>query len=695
MAATIRRLDEAVVNRIAAGEVIQRPANAIKEMIENCLDAGSTSIHVTVKEGGLKLIQIQDNGSGIQKNDMEIVCERFTTSKLATFEDLNNINTYGFRGEALASISHVAHVTITSRTKDSKCAFRGQYSDGKLKDSVKPSAGNFGTQIMVEDLFYNVATRRRTLKNPSDEYSRIVDVVSRYAVHNSAVGFSLKKHGTPSADVKTSPNASITDNIRIIYSAAIAKELLEVEDEDKRLGMKVKGYITNANYSMKKGIFLLFINERLVECSQLYKAIDTVYSTYLPKGSSPFLYLSLQIASQNIDVNVHPTKYEVHFLHEEQVIERIQKCVEQRLLGCNSSRTFYTQSLITLPKAGQVDNPSTNSQTEEKATGSSETREYAYNIVRTDHTERKLDEYLQKPVSSLSPDVVECQPIADDAGGAQVASSEGKRGMEEKRLPSVSATGSRHKVTLTSVLSLQRESEASAHHRLREMLKEHTFVGCVNRSFSLLQYQTSLYLVNNKNLTQELFYQIMLYDFGNFGTLKLSEKTSIKELALLALQLPECGWTPQDGDKQDIAQYACQFLLAKAAMLSEYFSLEIDKEGNLCTLPLLLDGYIPELERVPLFLVRLVTEVNWEDEKNCFKDICTETSMFYAMQKEILPIPKSQRVTGEEQEWKKCVENVLFPAMRRSLLPSEERAKDGSFLEIASLPNLYKVFERC
>ncbi|ELK33342.1 DNA mismatch repair protein Mlh1 [Myotis davidii] len=193
VAGVIRRLDETVVNRIAAGEVIQRPANAIKEMIENCLDAKCTSIQVVVKEGGLKLIQIQDNGTGIRKEDLDIVCERFTTSKLQSFEDLANISTYGFRGEALASISHVAHVTITTKTADGKCAYRASYSDGKLKAPPKPCAGNQGTQITVEDLFYNISTRRKALKNPSEEYGKILEVVGRYSIHNSGISFSVKK----------------------------------------------------------------------------------------------------------------------------------------------------------------------------------------------------------------------------------------------------------------------------------------------------------------------------------------------------------------------------------------------------------------------------------------------------------------------------------------------------------------------
>ncbi|XP_051624554.1 DNA mismatch repair protein Mlh1 isoform X2 [Manacus candei] len=260
MAGVIRRLDEAVVNRIAAGEVIQRPANAIKEMIENCLDAKSTSIQVIVKEGGLKLIQVQDNGCGIRKEDLNIVCERFTTSKLQKFEDLANISTYGFRGEALASISHVAHVTVTTKTADAKCAFRATYSDGKIKAPPKPCAGNQGTQITVEDLFYNVNTRRKALKNPNEEYAKILEVVSRYAIHNSGISFSVKKQGDTVSDVRTLSNASTVDNIRSIFGNAVSRELIEVGCEDANLAFKMKGYITNANYSVKKCIFLLFIN---------------------------------------------------------------------------------------------------------------------------------------------------------------------------------------------------------------------------------------------------------------------------------------------------------------------------------------------------------------------------------------------------------------------------------------------------
>ncbi|KAL0273065.1 UNVERIFIED_CONTAM: hypothetical protein PYX00_005828 [Menopon gallinae] len=262
---SIKKLDDVVINRIAAGEVIQRPANAIKELLENSLDAKSTNIQITAKQGGLKFLQIQDNGTGIRKEDMGIVCERFTTSKLKTFEDLSGIATYGFRGEALASISHVAHLTIVTKTADSPIGYKASYEDGKLKGPPKAYATTDGTFITVEDLFYNIPTRRKALRSPNEEYAKIVDVVGKYAVHNHRVGFALKKQGELTSDIKTTPNSTVTDNIRLIFGNAVAKDLLEIKSSDDVLKCELTGQISNVNYSNKKLIFLLFINNRLVD----------------------------------------------------------------------------------------------------------------------------------------------------------------------------------------------------------------------------------------------------------------------------------------------------------------------------------------------------------------------------------------------------------------------------------------------
>jgi len=295
-----------VVNRIAAGEILHRPVNAVKELIENSLDAGSTSIKIVCSDGGLKLLQIQDNGHGISKEDLPLVCERFATSKLRTYEDLRSISTFGFRGEALASISHVSLITIVSMTSAQSHAYRAIYLDGKLippksnqSAEPKPVAGTVGTQITVENLFYNSLARRKALRSPNEEYQKIVDLVTRYAVHNARINFVCKKLGESEASIFTSPIATVIDNIRALYGKSIADELLPlITAEDQSYKFSFKALITHANYNVKRSIFILFINNRLVESSPIRKAIDNVYSNYLPRGTHPFVYISLQCAPE-------------------------------------------------------------------------------------------------------------------------------------------------------------------------------------------------------------------------------------------------------------------------------------------------------------------------------------------------------------------------------------------------------------
>ncbi|KAM4657857.1 DNA mismatch repair protein Mlh1 isoform 3-T3 [Amazona ochrocephala] len=696
-AGIIRRLDEAVVNRIAAGEVIQRPANAVKEMIENCLDAKCTSIHVIVKEGGLKLIQVQDNGCGIRKEDLTIVCERFTTSKLQTFEDLASISTYGFRGEALASISHVAHVTVTTKTADAKCAYRATYSDGKIKAPPKPCAGNQGTQITVEDLFYNVLTRRKALKNQAEEYAKILEVCgSKVKLCQMLEPYQMPQQWTTS---------------------------------DPSLGM--------------------LLADRLVESAALRKAIETVYAAYLPKGTHPFLYLSLEIAPQNVDVNVHPTKHEVHFLHEDSILERVQQQIESRLLGSNSSRMYFTQTL--LPGAdcssSEVVKPAANSSAVPKGTSD---KAYAHQMVRTDSREQKLDAFLQPGNNPLStapreaPAQGSARPMEGAAGpqdaemadvsalvqtAARVQDTAVPGGLRDsghlspKAAPprkrpredadvemeeddsrkdmTAACTPRRRIINLTSVLTLQEEISSQAHARLQEMLRDHSFVGCVSPQWALAQYQTKLYLLNTTKLSQELFYQILIYDFANFGVLRLSEPAPVYELSMLALEDPDSGWTEEDGPKEGLAEYIVEFLKKKTEMLKEYFSLEIDEEGNLIGLPLLIDSYVPPLEGLPMFILRLATEVNWDEEKPCFESLSKELALFYSIRKQYVTDeanPTNSQTDSSDSgstKWKWTVEHVLYKAFRTHLLPPKHFAEDGSILQLANLPDLYKVFERC
>nr|CAB3263866.1 DNA mismatch repair protein Mlh1-like [Phallusia mammillata] len=702
----IKRLDETVVNRIAAGEVIQRPANAIKEMIENSLDAGSTSITVAIKSGGLKMIQISDNGHGIRKEDLEIVCERFTTSKLKEFTDLRSITTFGFRGEALASISHVAHLSISSKTQGSQCGYKASYVDGKLKDQPRPTASNDGTQITVEDLFYNVLTRRKAFRSASEEHQRIADVITRYAIHNSGKSFTLRKSDNDTSSgvtVRTQLGASALDNIRALFGSNIANEIIHVEHENETLHLRIKGYISNANCSMKKFNFLLFINNRLVECTSLKRALDAVYQSYLPKGGRPFVYLSLEMPATNLDVNVHPTKHEVHFLHEEAVIEEVQTAIENKLLSCDSSRTFYTQKL--LPTASIL----TKESSEKDAAKQQSERIYDHNLVRTDSKLQKLDAFLVKtPKEKEKPH--DSTSLTDKPHVEPQTSASSSNNLTAADLPR------KRKIQLTSVLQLQEEVRKRASKDLTDILHDHTFVGCVDPELALIQHKTKLYLANTTKLTREMFYQIVLEDFGNFGMLRLSEPAPIRDLAMLGLEMKESGWTPEDGSKEDLADYIVKFLSEKSEMLKDYFRLEI-KDCDVTAIPMLLQNYIPPLEGLPMLVLRLATEVCWDSEKDCFESFAREIARFYAVRKgytdleEIIKQRDAQVAMeigdggnlddeGTESRsnpspWKRTVEHVIYRAMRSHVKPDERKAKDGTFLQLANLPDLYKVFERC
>ncbi|XP_044272404.1 DNA mismatch repair protein Mlh1 [Tribolium madens] len=651
----IKKLDEAVINRIAAGEIIQRPANALKEMIENSLDAKSTNIQIMVKNGGLKLLQIQDNGTGIRKDDFPIVCERFTTSKLREFDDLQNISTYGFRGEALASISHIAHLTIVSKTCNELCAYKAQFVDGKLQGSPLPTAGNQGTIITVEDLFFNMSVRKKALRSPAEEYQKISEVVGKYAIHNSKVGFGLRK-STENNDIRTPPDSTCVENIRIIYGNSIAREVVDFELQNDILNFKARGHMTNVNYSSKKLTFLLFINNRLVDCNNLKKCIDQVYATYLPKNSHPFVYLSLELDPVSVDVNVHPTKHEVHFLNEEQIIEAVCGALETKLLKSNNSRVYYTQAKL---PGVQVENLPLKDPDKDKS------KINPKELVRTDANEQKIEKFFGAPLDQ--------------------STSKSKQ-TEVLSAPFISKVN-RVETELASILELRKDVEKNCHRVLRDLFSQHVFVGAINPFQALIQYSTKLFLCNTKKIMSELLYQFILYNFQNFGFINFAKPLPVYDLALQALELSEVGWTPEDGEKTDLAQKITDILTKNGEMLNEYFSLNIDEGGQLVSLPLILDNYTPDIAGLPVYIVRLATEVNWETEKECFDTVAKETALYYSKM--------SENSKWETNDWKWVTEHVVYAAVKEYFIPPKKFTENVAVLEIANLPNLYKVFERC
>lgn len=714
----IHRLDESVVNRIAAGEVIQRPVSAIKELVENSLDAHSTSINVVVKDGGLKLIQVSDDGHGIRREDLPILCERHTTSKLTNYEDLQSIKSMGFRGEALASMTYVGHVTVTTITPGKLHGYRVSYRDGVMEDEPKPCAAVKGTQIMVENLFYNMIARRKTFQNSSDDYSKIVDLLSRFAIHHINVSFSCRKHGASRADVHSVTTSSRLDSIRSVYGVSVALNLMKIEVPDSDPSSSVfnmDGLISNSNYVAKKTTMVLFINDRLVECTALKRAIEIVYAATLPKASKPFIYMSIVLPPEHVDVNVHPTKREVSLLNQEFIINTIQSAVESKLRNSNEARTFQEQTLDSSPSVPLSAKKDSNVNPSPSPYGSKSQKVPVNKMVRTDASDPagRLHAYLQaRPVDNLE----------GNSSLAAVRSS-----VRQRRNPKESAD-------ISSVQELVNDIDGNCHSGLLDIVRNCTYIGMADDVFALLQYKTQLYLANVVNLSKELMYQQVLRRFAHFNGIQLSDPASLRLLIMLALKEEDLDLESNENEdlREKIAEMNTELLKDKAELLEEYFCIYIDSHGNLSRLPVILDQYTPDMDRIPEFVLSLGNDVDWEDEKNCFQTIAAAVGNFYAMHPPLLPSPSGDglqfyrrrkpeknpddkekatdidvemedelehellseaETAWAQREW--SIQHVLFPSMRLFLKPPTSMATNGTIVQVASLEKLYKIFERC
>ncbi|KAH9470215.1 hypothetical protein Pst134EA_007481 [Puccinia striiformis f. sp. tritici] len=695
-------LEESVVNRIAAGEIIIRPANAIKELLENCIDAGATSVKITVKDGGAKMLQIQDNGSGIRKADLGILCERFTTSKIRKFDDLSSLRTYGFRGEALASISHIAHLTIATKTRSEGVGWKAKYSDGKLvplktggSPDPQPCAGNDGTVITVEDMFYNVPQRRKAMQSASDEYRKILDVVTRYAIHNQGVAISCKKAGSASPDISTSASATILETIGRLYSDNLKKELMHLEFTDKKLEFKMNGYFSTANYNAKKSITMIFINNRLVDCSPLRKSLEITYLPILPKGSFPYIYISLEIAPDRVDPNVHPNKKEVHFLDQDEIIERIGDKLNVFLAGSNSSRSYNVQTLLPMaPPDDQVLKSSQADSSQQK--NSKSTKILPQKLVRTDHRSRTLQSMLRRPTGTSGDDLTPSESNhAEDLPDSQTLVRDINSSSQAPQSTSHTVKIEESLCLLKSIGDLREEIKSKTDSDLENVIKHHTFVGVVDtqKGYSCIQHETRLHLIYHFSLCEELFYQLGVRQFGSFDRIQLKPPVPVKTLVTLAVQSEPSEYLDKIG-RSEAVDKICDRLTSKAEMLNEYFSFQIDpSSGNLVTIPLLLPEHAPNMEKLPLFLVRAAVECDWTDEMGCFSSFLRELAFFYAPSR--LPLESmsdEQKQTIEEEE-NEQLKQAIFPAMKRYLAPPSDLKDDVK--QVTSLPELYKVFERC
>ncbi|KAF8821421.1 Dna mismatch repair protein, C-terminal domain-containing protein [Cardiosporidium cionae] len=707
----VHRLPEEVIRRIAAGEVIQRPSSALKELIENALDAGSTSIQISLQEGGLKRLDISDNGHGISQADLSSVCYRFTTSKLNAVEDLQKIQTFGFRGEALASISLVAHVTIQSKPSSASIGYTCDYQNTEpIEGSLQPSSCKNGTHITYEDLFYVLPTRRRSLRNTNEEYNRCLEIIQCYAIAYPTVSFSCKKYGSTKTDIYTMGNPSLSlkrdsddffksektlnsqessnsektmfqeENttptplpsiaelthlqqskaiLARIYGQAVAHAVLEFYfmKEWTFMPFKAFGLVSNTHYSSKKTIFILFINGRWVHSTQLRRALLAIYEEYLPRGGKPWIYLSLYFSPDKIDVNVHPTKHEIKFLYEQDIISCLASALRERLKSTKTSNIYKISDASTFP-ASKNSNSSISSNfiknVEEEMVKEEEnvktslsslpklylnpTRvrvdvhqssltaqgtiilpsRFSQNSIKREKKEENTAEEIQFETSSLAP-----------AFPATFLAARNNDGREQTLpLPPSQSFG-----PIKRLLALM---DYRCDKLISKQVTESVYIGALTSCVAFLQHQSKLLAVHLQELVKECIYQSIISHLGVLPFFLLenedSSQISIYKSLEEALKFPTLGLDSSKMEASfslnDKVRQLEQQLIVVSSFLKEYFSLIIE-DGYLKSLPGCCGNYFPGNNNLSMLLLRLAAQVNWEDSLLQFDSVARILADFF------------------------------------------------------------------
>lgn len=579
----IRRLDEEVVQRIAAGEILQRPVNALKEMLENAIDAGATQITVTLQEGGLRLLQIIDNGHGIMKDDFQLLCERYATSKLNRFEDLWSMRTFGFRGEALSSISQVSRLTCISRRAEEDLGWQGEYREGRLQGELRPCASQPGTTFIIRDLFYNLPLRREALRT-NEEQLRCIEMVQRYALQFAGRISLQMRRAQDKVDVNLPAGVSRKEAAKLLF----AREDLTPFTVSHTL-VNGEGLLSPIHaHRQTSPCFILFINGRLVEQGRLRRVIQQEYGRVLPRGNYGWTFLSLLLDPAHIDVNVHPTKEEVVMLHEESVVEACLIAVR---------KAMNTESMnLTAPTPTPV---------------------------------------FTSPSSPAAPKTLAVTPIRKPHQLLHSSPSTQTLHQVTKR-PRVETSN----LQLDSVREMLTEWRATGDAHLTEAMRQSIFVGMLDQTRVLLQWETRLLMVEWLPLIREMVAQRILHQFGQF------KPTERHEVAI-----PTC-------------------LLSHSEMLTEYFGIRLE------TSAIWLPSVIPNSTfEINLLLEHFEKGVNWSEERECFEGVISAIC--------------SSLIFTPSQEW---LGSVWHPAIRD---PKIFYSCTEACSQLATTHQLYRVFERC
>lgn len=514
----IQVLDQITIDKIAAGEVIERPASIVKELVENSIDAKAASVTVEIQDGGISLIRVTDNGSGIEREDIRNAFLRHSTSKIRKVEDLAHIASLGFRGEALSSISAVTRTELITKTKEDTFGTR-YVIEGGVEQSLEDAGAPDGTTFLVRQLFYNVPARRKFLKTPMTEAGHVQDLLMRLALSHPEVAFTFINNGQ--TKMRTSGNGKLKDVIYSIYGREAAANLIELDYSMD--GLVMKGYlgkpvITRGNRNFEN----YFVNGRYVKNAMLSKAIEDAYKDFLMQHKFPFVVIHFQVDGEKIDVNVHPTKMEMRFQRQQDVYNIVYEGVHRTLLEPELIPQVEAPApkVISQPKSESpfLLKPKTAPQPmEKKPEEKEEPHDEAYFMKKM--KERVLS-YHQR---NSSAEVAKKEQIFRPQAQAERIKDALARAKEVEKQPQKQAEEQPELIRETPVYETKPVTEEKAeqlnlfeeHLLKREKKAEYKLIGQIFETYWLVEFENSLYIIDQHAAHERVLYERTLKEMKN------------------------------------------------------------------------------------------------------------------------------------------------------------------------------------
>ena len=508
-------LDQSTIDKIAAGEVVERPSSVVKELVENAIDAGASAITVEIKEGGTTFIRITDNGAGIEKEQVPLAFLRHATSKIRKVEDLSLISSLGFRGEALSSIAAVSRVELITKPHEQLIGVRYQIEGGMEKGMEEIGAPD-GTTFLIRDLFYNTPARAKFLKTPTTEAGYISSFIEQLALSHPHISFKYMQNGQ--TKLHTSGNNNLKEAIYQIYGREITRELIEIHTKDREETIRIDGFIGKPVISRGNRNFEnYYVNGRYVKSKIVTKAVEDAYHTFMMQHKYPFTCLHIQIKGSNVDVNVHPTKMEVRFSDQEVVYRQIYQAILQGL---------QHKELIPQVTIGK-DRPASRPVSQDKAPEPFEVQRRQIEQPSSYRMQQKVKpEELKNPAGAVTP--MAGRTVAAAASGegvhkGSVVREQGTGFYGEKR-----ETGYRHENPAKQNSNLQagqfvsdsRDNASAPVIRKAEQMdlfdgkllsqeakKHHKIIGQVFETYWLVQMEDKLYIIDQHAAHEKVLYE--------------------------------------------------------------------------------------------------------------------------------------------------------------------------------------------